>query len=222
MVLFCHAIATANLDDLRCLGDFVTSLQTSGEAVEAAEKLWRLCHVFHRVAELYIQAKIHQKHYQHGNNYGQDITQQQQSIPSSSSPQSASTTPLNMPNPAETPRSDPSNHNSNGGAFKYDPPFPIDDFEPYLSALGFPNAAGFLNIGQQQTQNSTTAGLVPPMASTPSGTTAPMGGFNGGPNTEYGNLETGLAGDANSLENWFTGNVNIMSLLEMDLSSIIK
>lgn len=95
----------------------------------------------------------------------------------------------------------------------------MDDFEPYLSALGFPNAAGFLNIGQQQQQpppqQQQQNGLAPQMTATTT-TTAP---------TDYtaDNLEASLgSGDAMSLENWFNGNVNLMSLLEMDLSSIIK
>lgn len=222
MVLFCHAIATANLSDLKCLGDFVSSLQTSGETVEAAEKLRRLCHVFHRVAELYIQTKTkHQHQYQYdGSNGSLDQTQlenmqfHQQQQRSLASP-SSSTTPLNIPptpQPNTTTTTDPTNN-----TFKYaNPPsssqFPIDDFEPYLSALGFPNAAGFLNIGQQPPQQQN--GLAPQMAATT--TAAPA---------EYttDNLEASLgSGDAMSLENWFNGNVNLMSLLEMDLSSIIK
>jgi hypothetical protein len=237
MVLFCHAIATANLSDLKCLGDFVSTLQTSGETVEAAEKLRRLCHVFHRVAELYIQTKIkHQHRYQYDSNNGvieqsqlenmQYHPQQQQQQQSLTSP-SSSTAPLNIPptpQPDTNANTDPTNN-----TFKYSNPppssqFPIDDFEPYLSALGFPNAAGFLNIGQQQQQQQQQQqppqqqqqnGLAPQMTATTT-TTAP---------TDYtaDNLEASLgSGDAMSLENWFNGNVNLMSLLEMDLSSIIK
>lgn len=227
MVLFCHAIATANLSDLKCLGDFVSSLQTSGETVEAAEKLRRLCHVFHRVAELYIQTKIkHQSHYQYDGGRGLDQSQlenmqyhtQQQQQQSLTSP-SSSTTPLNIPpTPQPNTATDPTNN-----TFKYTnlPPssqFPIDDFEPYLSALGFPNAAGFLNIGQQQQQP-------PPSSQQQTGLTPQMTAPTTAPPTDYtaDNLEASLgSGDAMSLENWFNGNVNLMSLLEMDLSSIIK
>lgn len=210
MVLFCHAIATANMEDLKCLGDFVSSLQTSGESVEAAEKLWRLCHVFHRVAELYIEAKVRQHHHSDNTNSSHQLGGMHQ--PSNISSPATSTT-LNASDAAL--RDNSNNNNNPTNTFRYDPPFPIDDFEPYLSALGFPNAAGFLNIGTQQPQ----AGLVPQTVAAPG---------EGGPATEYNptgpaTLEAGLgAGDANSLENWFTGNVNIMSLLEMDLSSIIK
>ncbi|GAM37795.1 hypothetical protein TCE0_033r08019 [Talaromyces pinophilus] len=223
MVLFCHAIATANLSDLKCLGDFVSSLQTSGETVEAAEKLRRLCHVFHRVAELYIQTKTkHQHQYQYDDSNGSlDQTQlenmqfHQQQRQSLASP-SSSTTPLNIP---ATPQPNTTTTDPTNNTFKYtNPPpssqFPIDDFEPYLSALGFPNAAGFLNIGQQQQPPQQQNGLAPQMA--PTTATAP---------TDYtaDNLEASLgSGDAMSLENWFNGNVNLMSLLEMDLSNIIK
>ncbi|EED17118.1 C6 transcription factor, putative [Talaromyces stipitatus ATCC 10500] len=220
MVLFCHAIATANLSDLKCLGDFVSSLQTSGETVEAAEKLRRLCHVFHRVAELYIHSKIkqqQQQHYQYDSG-GLDQQQTQNHVDNIQYHQhqlTTSSTPLNnIPTPQ-------SNHTDQDNAFKYNnnpnpatgQSFnPIDDFEPYLSALGFPNAAGFLNIGQQQQQQT---GLASQMA-TPMTSAAP------GP-AEYNSTENLEASfDANSLENWFTGNVNLMSLLEMDLSSIIK
>jgi hypothetical protein len=218
MVLFCHAIATANLSDLKCLGDFVSSLQTSGETVEAAEKLRRLCHVFHRVAELYIQTKIQQQHQYQFDNSGieqnqlNDVQyhQQQQSL----TLPSASTTPLNIP-----PTPQPNANTDQNNTFKYtNPPpssqFPIDDFEPYLSALGFPNAAGFLNIGQQQPPPQQQQNGLAPQMTAPA--TAP---------TDYTaeNLEASLgSGDAMSLENWFNGNVNLMSLLEMDLSSIIK
>jgi Fungal specific transcription factor domain len=217
MVLFCHAIASANLDDLKCLGDFVSSLQSSGETVEAAEKLWRLCHVFHRVAELYIEAKITQQHhYQHQHHSHLDNhSHHLNDIHQHPSISSASTSTPNIPNTTDD--------NTSNNAFKYNAPFPIDNFEPYLSALGFPNAAGFLNLGQQQQQQQ--AGLAPPTPAMATSSAAGVG--SGGPATEYNpgptNLEAGLgSGDANSLENWFTGNVNIMSLLEMDLSSIIK
>lgn len=223
MVLFCHAIATANISDLKCLGDFVSSLQTSGETVEAAEKLRRLCHVFHRVAELYIQTKIKHQHRHQYDNSGMEQSQldnmqyhtQQQQQQALTSP--SSSTPLNIP-PTPQPQSNNTTTDPTNNTFKYtNPPpssqFPIDDFEPYLSALGFPNAAGFLNIGQQQ-QQQLPNGLAPQMTAT--STMTP---------TDYtaDNLEASLgSGDAMSLENWFNGNVNLMSLLEMDLSSIIK
>ncbi|KAL2007936.1 hypothetical protein VTN00DRAFT_7918 [Thermoascus crustaceus] len=148
MVLFCHAIAAADLSDLRCLGEFVASLQPTGEVVEAAEKLYRLCHVFHRVAELYINAKI-----------------------------KASSNVQTSQNAAE-----------DGNAALY----PVNDFDPYLSALGFTSATGLAPF----VSNGVSTGDVPAME-------------NG----------SGVAGST-SLGDWFTGNLNIMALLEADLSNI--
>lgn len=148
MVLFCHAIAAADLSDLRCLGEFVASLQPTGEVIEAAEKLYRLCHVFHRVAELYINAKI-----------------------------KASSDVQTSPNAAE---------DSNAA------PYPVNDFDPYLSALGFTSATGLTPF----VSNGVSTGDVPA--------------------TEN---ESGVAGST-SLGDWFTGNLNIMALLEADLSNI--
>lgn len=208
MVLFCHAIATANVDDLQCLGDFVNSLQSPGESVEAAERLRRLCQVFHRVADLYINAKIQQQQQQENqhngnNNNNNGSSNNEQYFPA-------------------TPASD--NHNTAAAAAN----IPVDDFEPYLSALGFPNAAGFLNVGDlnshaQQNHNNNTnhpaaMGLATSLAdyfhqgSTGGGHEFPPGAAAG--------TGTGTGGDAFSLSNWFSGNVNIMSLLETDVANI--
>ncbi|KAK2761610.1 hypothetical protein FQN54_001438 [Arachnomyces sp. PD_36] len=57
-VVFCNAIATSDLDDLQCLGDTVTTLQSSAEMSEGVGKLYRLCSVFYQVAKLYIESKM--------------------------------------------------------------------------------------------------------------------------------------------------------------------
>jgi hypothetical protein len=176
MVMFCHAVATADLSDLKCLGDFVASLQSPGEVIEAADKLWRLCQVFHRVAELYINAKLQQRA-QLLQQIPHAVEQNQKTF----APDTLGKTNIN------TPLSTNSTANSNA----------LDDFEPYLSALGFPNAAGFINLGEGM------AG----------------GGADFSDASGFGAV-TGSGGDAFSLGNWFTGNVNIMSLLETDLSNI--
>lgn len=231
MVIFCHAIATANISDLACLGSFVASLQSSGETVEAAEKLRRLCQVFHRVAELYIQTKLanqpqqfQQFQFEGAGNINPQTQlnsslqyQKHQHQQNMSARPSTSTTPrtnsqrnismdseshgfrqLESTSLTQQPSFNPSNSSTNF----------INDFEPYLSALGFPNAAGFLNIGQQHSQQPQQQ------------QSGPASQVTGPAEYTTANLEAGL--DANSLENWFTGNVNLMSLLETDLSSIIK
>lgn len=207
MVLFCHAIATANLADLKCLGDFVSSLQSPGEAVEAAEKLWRLCQVFHRVAELYIKTKInHQEIYQqqqqqqqHAHldpgHQSQDAFQQQQQQQQPSIKQSSDETLSDF----NTPKFAPLQQQQ-----QQPPALATDDFEPYLSALGFPNAAGFLNLGDHNMATETAAEDY---------------SNNNAPNGASDNIGSWLGGDSFSLENWFTGNVNIMSLVETDLSN---
>jgi hypothetical protein len=174
MVLFCHAIATADVSDLNRLGEFVSSLQSASEVAEGAEKLCRLCHVFHRVAELYIHAKLKQQ-----------SSGENQQVASSVS---RSTT------------DDQKMDTSNGGVGG--PPagvYPMDDLEPYLSALGFPNATAIAMNGDPAT------GMV-----TDGATTTGTADFEA----------SGFTGDSMSLGDWFAGNVNIMSLLETDLSNI--
>jgi hypothetical protein len=58
-VTFCHIIAnpTNASEDLRLLADFVATLQSLSHLSEGVAKLWRLCDVFQKVADLYVQAK---------------------------------------------------------------------------------------------------------------------------------------------------------------------
>jgi hypothetical protein len=58
-VTFCHIIAnpTHATDDLRLLADFVATLQSLSHFSEGVAKLYRLCDVFQKVADLYVQAK---------------------------------------------------------------------------------------------------------------------------------------------------------------------
>ena len=58
-VTFCHIIAnpTNASDDLRLLADFVATLQSLSNLSEGVAKLCRLCDVFQKVADLYVQAK---------------------------------------------------------------------------------------------------------------------------------------------------------------------
>ena len=58
-VLFCHVVAhpaTAH-DDLCLLAEFVGSLRPSRNISEGVDKLYRIISVFHKVAELYVEAK---------------------------------------------------------------------------------------------------------------------------------------------------------------------
>jgi len=57
IVLFCHVIETSNMADLRCLAEFVASLEDSRTASEGSERLYRLCHLLWDVATYYVKAK---------------------------------------------------------------------------------------------------------------------------------------------------------------------
>lgn len=58
-VVFCHIIANPSdaSEDLRLLADFVATLKSLSPLSEGVAKLYRLCDVFQKVAELYVQAK---------------------------------------------------------------------------------------------------------------------------------------------------------------------
>ncbi|KKA22872.1 C6 transcription factor [Rasamsonia emersonii CBS 393.64] len=198
LVLFCHAIATADTSDLRRLGEFVSSLQSAAEVAEAAEKFCRLCHVFHRVAELYISAKMRRLQ-----------EQQQQQVNSSLGRGSSSEEQQNLSNSSNSNINNNNRAASAGNNSNPPPPqypglsSPIDDLEPYLSALGIPNAAVInTNTNNNSNNNSDPTAM----------TTA--AGFEQG-------FTAGDSSSSLSLGNWFAGNVNIMSLLETDLSSVV-
>ncbi|KAI4649201.1 hypothetical protein J4E93_003515 [Alternaria ventricosa] len=61
IVIFCHSIQKADtLDvepDLNSLADFVASLESCRTISEGADKLYKMCHLFLRVARLYVTAK---------------------------------------------------------------------------------------------------------------------------------------------------------------------
>ncbi|KAF5853611.1 hypothetical protein GGP41_002140 [Bipolaris sorokiniana] len=61
IVIFCNAIQKADTSDvsadLQSLSEFVTSLESCRTISEGAEKLYRMCHLFLRVARLYVTAK---------------------------------------------------------------------------------------------------------------------------------------------------------------------
>lgn len=61
IVIFCNAIQKADTSDvsadLQSLSEFVTSLESCRTISEGADKLYRMCHLFLRVARLYVTAK---------------------------------------------------------------------------------------------------------------------------------------------------------------------
>jgi hypothetical protein len=59
-VTFCHIIANPTVAnaDLCLLADFVATLQSFSHMSDGIEKLYRLCDIFQRVADLYIKAKV--------------------------------------------------------------------------------------------------------------------------------------------------------------------
>ena len=58
LVVFRQAIATLNLEDVQRLGRFVSTLRFSAAMLEGADKLYRLCSVFHHVAKIYVEGKL--------------------------------------------------------------------------------------------------------------------------------------------------------------------
>jgi hypothetical protein len=65
MVLFCNAIQQADSTDLKSLTDFVTSLESCRHVSEGAEKLYKMCLLFLKVARFYIQAKTQESAARH-------------------------------------------------------------------------------------------------------------------------------------------------------------
>jgi hypothetical protein len=58
MVIFCHVITIYSSNDLDLLTAFVDSLKPLPDgSSDGADKLYRLCFVFHQVARLYVEAK---------------------------------------------------------------------------------------------------------------------------------------------------------------------
>jgi hypothetical protein len=64
IVIFCNAIQNTDPTDLPSLQDFVTSLESCRTLSEGANKLYKMCHLFLRVAKLYLQAKTQDNTYQ--------------------------------------------------------------------------------------------------------------------------------------------------------------
>lgn len=82
IVLFSNAIQNVDSSDLASLSDFVTSLESCRTISEGANKLYKMCHLFLRVARLYITAKSQEA----------PATAQPPSIPQSSQPNYYTTT----------------------------------------------------------------------------------------------------------------------------------
>ena len=61
IVIFCHSIQKADTSDvepdLNSLSEFVGSLESCRTISEGADKLYKMCHLFLRVARLYVTAK---------------------------------------------------------------------------------------------------------------------------------------------------------------------
>ena len=56
LVVFCNVISGSDMTDLKLLEEFTLSLESSRQASEATEKLFLVCDVFCRVAQLYVSA----------------------------------------------------------------------------------------------------------------------------------------------------------------------
>ncbi|KAI0008215.1 hypothetical protein F4779DRAFT_588482 [Xylariaceae sp. FL0662B] len=57
IVIFCLAIETSDAEELRCLAEFVESLEAGCDVSESVSKLHQLCQVLYNVALLYVEAK---------------------------------------------------------------------------------------------------------------------------------------------------------------------
>ncbi|EGE85702.2 fungal specific transcription factor domain-containing protein [Blastomyces dermatitidis ATCC 18188] len=76
LVLFTHTIATADLADLKLLGEVSSSLESARHISEAADRLCKLCAVFYQVARLYVDVRM--REWGVGQGQGQRQLQQQQ------------------------------------------------------------------------------------------------------------------------------------------------
>lgn len=57
IVIFCNAVLHCDPSDLNTLSEFVVSLESSRTVSEGADKLYKMCHLFLRVAKLYVETK---------------------------------------------------------------------------------------------------------------------------------------------------------------------
>ncbi|KAL5419790.1 hypothetical protein PMIN03_000390 [Paraphaeosphaeria minitans] len=57
IVIFCHSVLHCDPSDLNSLSDFVVSLESCRTISEGADKLYKMCHLFLKVAKLYVEAK---------------------------------------------------------------------------------------------------------------------------------------------------------------------
>jgi hypothetical protein len=57
IVIFCNAISNTDATDLASLQEFVESLESCRVVSVGADNLYKMCHLFLRVARLYLQAK---------------------------------------------------------------------------------------------------------------------------------------------------------------------
>lgn len=58
MIVFCEAVATLSLNDLKCLSDFVSSIQPKQNTSKPAARLYQLCSAFYEVAKEYIEDSL--------------------------------------------------------------------------------------------------------------------------------------------------------------------
>ncbi|RMZ70077.1 C6 transcription factor [Pyrenophora seminiperda CCB06] len=127
IVIFCNAIQTAdtsNLDaDLNSLSEFVGSLESCRTISEGADKLYRMCHLFLRVARLYIIAKT-----QDATSRSQNFAQNNQSAFYTT----ADNTQLNLNAMSQF---DP--YLSALGLMNPDPGWPMDSYNGTTPTMGF-------------------------------------------------------------------------------------
>jgi hypothetical protein len=181
IVIFCNAVLHCDPSDMTALSEFVFSLESCRTVSEGADKLYKMCHLFLQVAKLYVDAK----------------TKESTSSSSHIVPPSRTESNSYMPSSSDT-----TDQTFNTNA--------IDQFDPYLSALGlmpvsaWPMSAypqtGADGAPQGQDSFANAQGFDP---------TGNLGaeGVGVGPGMQNGN----------NVQDWFSGSRYLMNLMEDDI-----
>ncbi|KKZ62349.1 hypothetical protein EMCG_03235 [[Emmonsia] crescens] len=142
LVLFTHTIASADLTDLKLLGEISSLLEGARHISEAAERLWKLCAVFYQVARLYVDVRMREGEGDgHQQQQQQLQQQQQQGVNVNFDTSTYSSTSVAGIDDATA-----------YGSQQMDLQWGADEVDSYLWELGFgPPAGGMMNMGNGNT-----------------------------------------------------------------------
>ncbi|OAX77900.1 hypothetical protein ACJ72_07796 [Emergomyces africanus] len=208
LVLFTHTIASADLDDLKLLGEVSSLLEGARHFSEATDRLCKLCAVFYQVARLYVDVRMREGGGDGQQQHQQQQQQQQQPLPQ----QGVNVNDDSANNPNFNVNFDPGagagahvagiDDTTTYGGQQMDLQWGADEVDSYLWELGFgPPAGGMMNIGNTNTLGTAVSGQQI-QADGGGG-----GGVGGG----------GVGEMSPSLQDWFRGNQYMIGLLESDL-----